>query len=43
MSPDPAFDAKLARSEWALNQRPDRTFAFDEFGPLGIRPTADSC
>lgn len=22
---------------------PDRTFAFDEFGPLGIRPTAGSC
>jgi hypothetical protein len=22
---------------------PDRVFAFDEFGPLGIRPTAGSC
>ncbi len=42
-SPDPGFDAKLARIEYAINQRPDRTFAFDEFGPLGIRPTAGSC
>jgi hypothetical protein len=24
-------------------ERPDRTFAQDEFGPLGIRPTAGSC
>lgn len=43
VSPDPDFDAKLARIEYAINQRPDRTFAFDEFGPLGIRPTAGSC
>lgn len=42
-SPDPAFDAKLERIEYAINERPDRTFAFDEFGPLGIRPTAGSC
>lgn len=42
-SPDAAFDAKLARIEYAINERPDRTFAFDEFGPLGIRPTASSC
>lgn len=42
-SPDPNFDAKLDRIEYALNERPDRTFAFDEFGPLGIRPTAGSC
>ncbi|WP_455754258.1 helix-turn-helix domain-containing protein [Streptomyces globisporus] len=27
-SPDPDFDAKLARIEYAINQRPDRTFAF---------------
>lgn len=26
-----------------MHERPDRTFAFDEFGPLGIRPTAGSC
>ncbi|WP_327411434.1 IS630 family transposase (plasmid) [Streptomyces sp. NBC_01281] len=42
-SPDPDFDAKLARIEYAMNQRPDCTFAFDEFGPLGIRPIAGSC
>ncbi|MFF9765179.1 IS630 family transposase [Streptomyces sp. NPDC014636] len=42
-STDPDFDAKLERIEYALNERPDRTFAFDEFGPLGIRPTAGSC
>lgn len=40
---DPDFDAKLDRIEYALTERPDRTFAFDEFGPLGIRPTAGSC
>lgn len=42
-SSDPDFDAKLERIEYAINDRPDRTFAFDEFGPLGIRPTAGSC
>ncbi|GLW04169.1 hypothetical protein Slala05_77990 [Streptomyces lavendulae subsp. lavendulae] len=42
-SPDPAFDARLARIEYAINERPDRTFAFDESGPPGIRPTAGSC
>ncbi|MGW0939775.1 IS630 family transposase [Streptomyces sp. NPDC002666] len=42
-SADPDFDAKLDRIEYALTERPDRTFAFDEFGPLGIRPTAGSC
>ncbi|MER6388760.1 helix-turn-helix domain-containing protein [Streptomyces sp. NPDC001523] len=42
-SPDPAFDAKLERIEYAINERPDRTFAFDEFGPLGIRHAAGSC
>ncbi|MFJ8547383.1 IS630 family transposase [Streptomyces sp. NPDC093586] len=39
-SSDPDFDAKLDRIEYAINERPDRTFAFDEFGPLGIRPIA---
>ncbi|MYT71829.1 MULTISPECIES: IS630 family transposase [unclassified Streptomyces] len=42
-STDPDFDAKLDRIEYALYERPDRTFAFDEFGPLGIRPTAGTC
>ncbi|NJP30118.1 IS630 family transposase [Microbispora sp. SCL1-1] len=41
-SPDPDFDAKLDRIEYALTQRPERTFAFDEFGPLGIRPAHGS-
>jgi transposase len=41
-SPDPDFDAKLDEIEYAMTQRPERTFAFDEFGPLGIRPTAGS-
>ncbi|MEU9890495.1 IS630 family transposase [Sphaerisporangium sp. NPDC051011] len=41
-SPDPDFEAKLDRIEYALTQRPERTFAFDEFGPLGIRPTSGS-
>ncbi|SPL98292.1 Mobile element protein [[Actinomadura] parvosata subsp. kistnae] len=39
-SPDADFDAKLEEIEYALTRRPERTFAFDEFGPLGIRPTA---
>lgn len=39
-SPDPEREAKLGRIEQILNRFPDRVFAFDEFGPLGIRPTA---
>ena len=42
-SPDPERDAKLDRIEEMLDRFPDRGFAFDEFGPLGIRPTAGSC
>ncbi|GAA1340171.1 hypothetical protein GCM10009647_083760 [Streptomyces sanglieri] len=42
-SSDPDFDTELDRIEYALHERPDRTFAFDEFGPPGIRPTAGSC
>jgi hypothetical protein len=42
-SPDPVGDAKLDRIEHVLEHFPDRVFAFDEFGPLGIRPTAGSC
>ena len=37
-SPDPEREAKLARIEVALEQHRDRTFAFDEFGPLTIQP-----
>lgn len=42
-SPDPERDAKLDRIEHVLEHFPDRVFAFDEFGPLGIRPTGGSC
>ncbi|MER5817316.1 IS630 family transposase [Streptomyces californicus] len=41
-SPDPDRDTKLDRIEHVLERLPDRVFAFDEFGPLGIRPTAGS-
>ncbi|MBP2471783.1 transposase [Crossiella equi] len=41
-SPDPDRDAKLDRIEDVLDRLPDRVFAFDEFGPLGIRPAAGS-
>ncbi len=40
---DPEHDAKLDRIEHVLEHFPDRVFAFDEFGPLGIRPTGGSC
>lgn len=38
-STDPERDARLDRIEYLLENFPDRIFAFDEFGPLGIRPT----
>ncbi|MDQ0938463.1 transposase [Streptomyces sp. V1I1] len=41
-SPDPDREAKLDRIEEVIDRFPDRLFAFDEFGPLGIRPTAGS-
>ncbi len=41
--PDPDRDATLDRIEHVLEHFPDRVFAFDEFGPLGIRPAAGSC
>ncbi|WP_433616716.1 IS630 family transposase [Dactylosporangium sp. CA-139114] len=37
-SNDPAKEAKLARIEQVMTRFPDRVFAFDEFGPLTIRP-----
>ena len=37
-STDPDRDAKLARIEEVTTRFPDRVFAFDEFGPLTIRP-----
>ena len=39
-SPDPLREHKLARIEWLLDHQRDRTFAFDEFGPLTIKPVA---
>lgn len=42
MLPFPAARRKLDRIEEVLDRFPDRAFAFDEFGPLGIRPTAGS-
>ena len=41
-SNDPDRDAKLRRIEEVLDQHPLRCFAFDEFGPLSIRPTGGS-
>jgi transposase len=41
-SPDPDRGAKLDRIEHVMDRFPDRVFAFDEFGPLGTRPTAGS-
>lgn len=41
-SPDPEADAKLDRIEHVTTHFPNRVFSFDEFGPLGIRPTAGS-
>lgn len=37
-STDPDRDAKLARIEHVTERFPNRVFAFDEFGPLTIRP-----
>jgi transposase len=37
-STDPDYEAKLAVIEDVTGRCPDRVFAFDEFGPLGIRP-----
>src|SRR5258708_4537427 len=42
-STDPQYDAKLDRIEHVLEHLPDRVFAFDEFGPLGIRPAGGNC
>ena len=42
-SNDPDRDAKLDRIEQVMNTSPERCFAFDEFGPLTIRPVGGSC
>ncbi|MCU1667416.1 MAG: transposase [Blastococcus sp.] len=38
-SPDPQRETKLARIEQVVAEHPDRTFAFDEFGPPPCAPT----
>jgi hypothetical protein len=42
-SPDPLREEKLARIEWLLEHERETTFAFDEFGPLAIKPEGGSC
>jgi hypothetical protein len=37
-STDPDKDRKLDRIEEVTHRFPDRCFAFDQFGPLSIRP-----
>ncbi|MCU1492865.1 MAG: Integrase catalytic region [Acidimicrobiaceae bacterium] len=37
-SPDPLREEKLARIEHILEHERERTFSFDEFGPLAIKP-----
>ena len=40
---DPDRDAKLDRIEHVMKTFPNRCFAFDEFGPLNIRPVGGNC
>ncbi len=42
-SADPDRDAKLDRIEYVTSAYPDRCFAFDQFGPLSIRPCHGTC
>ncbi|MGH3523959.1 MAG: IS630 family transposase [Mycobacterium sp.] len=42
-SNDPAKEAKLDRIEEVIFRFPERTFAFDEFGPLAIHPIGGCC
>jgi transposase len=42
-SADPYKDAKLDRIEHVTSRFPDRCFAFDQFGPLSIRPCHGTC
>lgn len=41
-STDPDKDAKLDRIEQVSTEHPDRCFAFDQFGPISIRPVHGS-
>jgi len=40
---NPGRDAKLDRIEHVMTMFPNRCFAFDEFGPLNIRPVGGTC
>jgi transposase len=40
---DPDREAKLDRIEHVTSAYPDRCFAFDQFGPLSIRPCHGTC
>lgn len=42
-SPDPDKEAKLARIEEVIERWPERVVAFDELGPLVIKPTGGAC
>jgi transposase len=42
-SADRDRDAKLDRIEYVTSHYPDRCFAFDQFGPLSIRPCHGTC
>lgn len=42
-SADPAYDTKLDRIDEVMSRFPDRCFAFDQFGPLSIRPCHGTC
>jgi transposase len=42
-STDPDRDSKLDRIEHVTSNYPDRCFAFDQFGPLSIRPCHGTC
>ena len=42
-SKDPDKDVKLDRIEEVTSRFPDRCFAFDQFGPLSIRPCHGTC
>ncbi|WP_369794522.1 helix-turn-helix domain-containing protein [Kutzneria sp. 744] len=42
-SHDPDLEAKLDRIEEVTVRFPDRCFAFDQFGPLSIRPCHGTC
>jgi transposase len=42
-STDPDYDAKLDRIDEVISRFPDRVFAFDQFGPLSVRPCHGTC